>query len=529
VFPLADTDIWWHLRTGQLILDEHELPQVDRFTFTDFDRPWIDLHWGFQILVALLHRAGGTDAIILFKAMTITLAVAFTWQAAGRNAPAWLKAVVWLMPAIAISGRAYERPEMLTQLFLATWLWVLSRLPNRPGLIWLLPLVQVIWVNCHSLFVLGLVVGGSWVVDRLVRTWLGGRFGLAAAETNPPAIVCQVAGLLTALAALLNPYFEAGAIFPLEVFRKFTADQALYASIGEFQRPIDFVREAGFGWRQFTTRQGFWNVYFQAELWTWIVAAASFVMLAWRRRWSPFRLLLFAGFSYLAWKASRNTNIFSIVSVVVTVGNLDDWFALRPPSRDPSHPEERRESSRLTATMLLAWSAFSVAVIAGPWHRFGGEDKSFGLGEREAWYIHDAARFAAKPGLPHRAFVSHIGQAAVYSYHNGPQRRIFMDGRLEVCTRRTWMEYNAILTAMAIGDFRWQDALRDSEGQLPAVILDSRGSRAQINGLLNTPGWRLVFADASAGVFLDEALAKRLGLPAADYEPLKYPPGLRPR
>jgi hypothetical protein len=530
IFPLVDTDIWWHLRTGELILEKGELPQVDWFTFTDYDKRWIDLHWGFQLLVTFLYRAGGTDAIILFKAATITLAVGIAWLAAGRNVAAWLKAAVWLMPAIAVSGRAYERPEVLTQLFLATWLWILHRLPNRPGLIWLLPLVQVIWVNCHSLFVLGLVVGGCWIVDRIARTWLGGQFGLSPAETNPPAILCQVVGLLIVLASFVNPYFEEGALFPLEVYRKLTADQALYASIGEFQQPIDFVRESGFGWEQFKKREGFWNVYLQAELWIWIVAAASFVLLAKRRRWSLFRLLLFAGFSHLAWKASRNTNIFSIVSIVVTLANLEDWRALGPlTSREKTSPPEwRGGATRLTAAMLVAWCGLIVAVIAGPWHWLGAENKSFGLGQREAWFIHDAAKFAAKPGLPLRAFVSNIGQAAVYSYHNGPERRIFMDGRLEVCTPQTWVMYNTILQAMAVGDFRWQDAVRDAEGQLPVVILDSRVSRPQINGLLNTPGWRLVFADGSAGVFVDEKLATTLSLPPADFEPLKFPPGTRP-
>ena len=179
--------------------------------------------------------------------------------------------------------------------------------------------------------------------------------------------------------------------------------------------------------------------------------------------------------------------------------------------------------------MLVLWCAFSVAVVTGVWHRFARENKSFGLGEQEAWFIHGAAKFAGQPGFPKRAFVANNGQAAVYLYHNGPERRVFLDGRLEVSSRETWKAYHAILAAMAAGDLRWQEVLRDADGGLPAVILDSRYSRPQLTGLLNTPGWRLVFADAAGAVFVEDKLARKLSLPVADFEPLKYPPGMRPR
>ena len=49
----------------------------------------------------------------------------------------------------------------------------------------------------------------------------------------------------------------------------------------------------------------------------------------------------------------------------------------------------------------------------------------------------------------------------MYSYHNGPDRTVFMDGRLEVCTRRTFDLYERILDAMAAGDRSWEKLLKD--------------------------------------------------------------------
>src|SRR5512141_237347 len=68
-FPLADFDIWWHLRSGQLVLHNHAVPRVDVFTYTNAGRPWIDIYWLYQIIVTLLYRLGGASALVMLKAL----------------------------------------------------------------------------------------------------------------------------------------------------------------------------------------------------------------------------------------------------------------------------------------------------------------------------------------------------------------------------------------------------------------------------------------------------------------------------
>ncbi len=110
---------------------------------------------------------------------------------------------------------------MLTQLFLAAWLWIVLRIAERPRLIWLLPILQLVWVNCHALFVLGLVVGAAYARLRragICRRTLG--VGASGQATSGQTIVR--AGALVAVACLANPYFEEGAKFPLTLYRKFS-------------------------------------------------------------------------------------------------------------------------------------------------------------------------------------------------------------------------------------------------------------------------------------------------------------------
>jgi hypothetical protein len=514
-YPLYDTDFWWHLKTGEWILREGTVPQVDLYTFTEENTQWIDLHWGFQILITWLNRLGGVKLVILVKAAVITAAVAVGWSAGGQRLPVWLKTLLWIAPVTCITGRGDVRPEMLSLLFLAIWLWIASRVEAHPRLIWLLTIVHVVWVNCHALFVLGLVVGGCYVIDYVARDIARGRWGLEPSPYNPSASAIIRVGGLVVLACLANPYFELGAKFPLTLYDKFTVDQDFYsANIGEFRRPVDFIRI--YGWRAVT------NIYMLAEIGVWCSTAASFVWLfARKRRWSVMRLLLFAAFSHLAWKATRNTNIFSLVAACIACENFGAGLAL---AAEPASMRRQRFWNWGVAAVL---TGLICAVVTGGWNEIGDRNKPFRLGEARWWFIHDAAKFAGQSGFPRRAFVANNGQAAVFAYHNAPGQKVFMDARLEVCSRKTFEAFNEIIRKMATLDPSWEAVFNPkNDDDLPVVILDSRGSdsRAAINGLLNTRGWRLVFADHTAAVFLTTARADRLSLPAADPRPLIHPP-----
>lgn len=509
--PLIDTDFWWHLKTGEWILSHGTVPYVDLYTYMDADKPWIDLHWGFQVLITLLHRAGGIPLVTLAKAFTITAAVAIAWSATPLPLPTWKKALLWILPIICIVGRGNERPEMLSQLFLATWIWIVRRSEQQPRLIWWLPLVQLIWVNCHGLFVLGPVVGCCFAIDAGLRHFMRGRFDLDRRTSGPRLRSIGIVAGMVALACFINPYFVQGALFPLTLFRKFRDEKEFYSqNIGEFRPPIDFFAQHGFS-----------SIYLVSELFLFLLAAGSLIwLLVFYQRWSPLRLLLLAGFSYLAWQATRNTNIFALVAGWVATENFADIEAV---DADIAMSHNPRANLRRTYCVAGLICALCLMVVTGYWNQIGDKNRPFGLGEAPNEFIHDAAKFAAQDGFPKRAYVAHLGQAEVYVYHNGPERKVFMDARLEVCTEQTFRLFNDAGKAMATGSARWLS--RYAEDDLPVVILDSRFSRPSINGLLQTPSWRLVFADRTAAVFLPVGLADKLNLPPANPQPLIYPDG----
>ena len=240
---------------------------------------------------------------------------------------------------------------------------------------------------------------------------------------------------------------------------------------------------------------------------------------------SVFRSLLFIGFSYLAWKASRNTNVFSLVAGYVLSENLGEILGRSPPNSPSDLPRTSRSIAigRGVGAILVL---MIIAVVTGEWNRRAEKIRPFRLGEVREWFPHKAALFMKNPQFPQRVYAANFGVASVYSYHNGPEGKVFMDGRLEVCTQQTFERFDEIGKRMSHGDPSWTELLRDKAGNLPAVMLDSRYSRGMITGALQTPGWRLVYADPSCAVLFDEKTADRLQLPAVSPDPLKYPPKL---
>jgi hypothetical protein len=530
IFPLHDTDFWWHLRTGDLIRQTGTIPRVDLFSSTHSGDLWIDLHWGFQVLVSWLYQQGGVTAIILTKAAVYTLsfAIALTasrsasvigWQRSpgtgSPTTPASLEFALgcWLLPVVAMSGRALERPEMLSILFLATTLAILVRAEEFPRRLALLPPLFLIWVNCHALFVLGAMACLAWLFEMLLRWRLAPRWGLqpVSLQLRPT----WVAGIATASIGglFLNPWGYHGVFFPLTLYRKFSVDQDFYAlRVGEFQTPWSFFQRFGFA-----------NVYFDAQLAVMALLLVALIVQTWRAGARPWQLLLAAAFLNLAWEASRNVSPFCIVAGFVLVQSL----GAGPRGTTDAAEEEPLPANGVTQgelLLVLLLMLSGAGIVSGLWNDIAERNKPFEIREARAWFMHDAARFVAREGMPKLVYARNNGQASLVIYHAGPQRLVVFDPRLELMSRETFERFDAASEAMCRADPDWDRHIRNPSDPRPSVLLDSRTSRKEIEGLLNTPGWQLVFADGSGAVFVTTDIARELRLPVANIAPLMIPP-----
>jgi hypothetical protein len=505
-FPMGDFDIWWHLRTGQLILERGEVPRTDWFTYTNATRPWIDVYWLFQVGLALLFRMGGASALVLLKAMCGTAVVALSLLArrqGGKTSKTWPVVVAWLPAVVMFTGRLCERPELFSLLFLAGFLTVLGRASERPRWLWLLPAIQILWVNSHGFFVLGPMVLAAYVAEMLCeRHWPP-----ATLTPRPPIKKILLVSGATLAACLVNPYGTKAVTLPLEQFHKLGSTGIYRANIGELKTIGDFVATAGIN-----------NPYLLAYFAVLILGIVTFVVQRRHARPSVFRLLLFTAAAYLGWQATRNSALFALVAAFVMAWNLDEVSLASPvapaakSSRKTRRPGAGAPAKRnLDPILLLAIVLVGIVTATGRLYAWAGENRTVGFGEREHWYAHDACAFLARADLPERIAAFNLSQAAVCIAHAGPAHKLFMDPRLELNSQETFERYLDGLRKLWRGQPNWEAPLGIDYArpdQVPALLIE-RGVLARAADVLaRDPRWRRVYADSVAVVFVTTEFAE---------------------
>lgn len=175
-----DPDIWWHIKTGQIIAATHHWPTVDPYSFTVAGQPWLSYEWLGDVIVGAAARIGGLVGMeILLVAMTAAILFAlyaFATLRSGNSKAGFLTSAA-LLPLVAANSNL--RPQMLGYLFLLLTLIAVERFrQGKTRAVWFLPLLMLVWINTHGSWEIGLgVIFLYWVCG--IRA-----FRLGAVETR---------------------------------------------------------------------------------------------------------------------------------------------------------------------------------------------------------------------------------------------------------------------------------------------------------------------------------------------------------
>ncbi len=512
-FPLKDTDFWWHLRTGDLIRQTGLVPHVDTYTFGAEGHRWVDLHWIFQVLLSFGYERIGIPGLNLAKCAVTALAVGLLVTSKRKGWPTWVMVLAWLPALLVLAGRMYIRPETLTLLYLACFLAILFRIDDRPWLAFLLPVVQLAWVNSQGLFILGPIVLACAVVDAATRP---GAFEKGRRRWWTTVLIATG---LTGLVCTINPYGIAGALYPLQLAA--TMGNPIFETIGELDPLLNFARKAGLA-----------NVPLLIHLATIFLGIASFLVpIAWRvsrrmarepapvpvkkrkrskknvepefARPSVFRLLLFAAFTALSFKATRNSHQFAAVAGTITAWNFAEWAAEVARRRVERARPARAHFGRGLA--FAATAALFVATATGALYAWEGEGRTVGLGEERHWFPHAAVAIAGRPGMPDRSLCFHNGHAALYEYKYAPERKTYADARLEVIGPDLFKAYTELQGKIAHNAPGWEDEL-ERMGR-PLVLTDNvQALMSDVTAsMLASRRYRCVWFDPVAALFVHES------------------------
>jgi hypothetical protein len=198
-----DADIWWHLRTGEWMVQHGGIPHTDHFTSFGTGKPWAAYSWLFELLVYKLFQRFGLTGIVMYSTgMVVAIAVAI-FHLIRRLQPDFSIAVlITLAISFTLTRLFTPRPWLFSILFFALELDILMHV-RKTGrmreLLWL-PVIFALWANIHIQFVDGLLVLGLAVGEAILARWW--------TRGGPRLHIGWMVGTLLAclLATLANPY-----------------------------------------------------------------------------------------------------------------------------------------------------------------------------------------------------------------------------------------------------------------------------------------------------------------------------------
>ena len=448
---VSDPDAWWHLATGRYIVQQHRLPVPDPFAYTTAAAPLapgedrvrrfnLTHEWLAQAAWYGIEAAGGFGAVVLWKAGLLTLLCGLVGWVVRHRTGSWLWGAAAALGAAALATEfAHDRPSILSYVFTAAFLAILE---GRRRL-WLLPVLALLWANCHGGFFLGWIVCGAYAVD-------------AVARRAPDRKRVLIAGAAAVLVSGINPNGFA-ALATVLAYRRSPMQTTLLE------------------W----SRADLWGPPYAFDV--LLYGAAASLLAAWRKvRISDW--VLFGAFAAAAVLAFRNEMLVGVVAPVLIAMYLPKkWLAARAGLARP--------------LQALAIAAIGIATI---WQTVNG--RFFQLRAGEWGYPAGAAEFLRGHHIDTRIFNTY--EYGGYLIWRGEP--VFIDGR--ALSEAVFQDYRKILGSPAGDPARNELLARYGVGAILVNGFEyNSGVLYPLVLALGQPAgeqWKLVYEDPQAMVFL---------------------------
>lgn len=356
-------------------------------------------NWLSQIVMSGVHNVGGPWGLCVLQAalvMCIFLTLLATMRRLGL--PRLWQSAGLLLIALTSYERFNLRPEVMGYAILAAQLYLLCTWKPtwlRGGLIVLL---QLLLVNLHSYFMLGLFIIGAFAAEAAIHSFINRRT-VALAGTRSKRTRDMTALMATLMAAVgvsfVNPWTWRLAILPIQTLlflRKndiagSAGGEHPWSHIGEFYSPFA-TAFAG-------TPAGY--AYFVLLA----IAAAGLLAALLQRRFSWAMIILALGVISLSMRRNIAPASMLIAPLALaSLGHLAHSIARRWPDFSARLKSPCRAAARITtAIVLLAAVGLSLAVVTNRFYASSRSPLRFGMGLSRVELPIDACRWLSESGL----------------------------------------------------------------------------------------------------------------------------------
>jgi len=475
-FRVFDSDLFWHIRTGDEILREHRLEPVDVYSHTARGTPFINFEWLADVVAAGLHRAGGFELIVVVKALlggvlVLVLAAAARERGAGGLALCW----ALLNGLLLLRFRLLARPEIVSLVLIALFDFAAVRYRHRGTRRWLVatPFVTVPWANAHLLVVMGIVVLATHALGAGLTRARAGR-DRSAGDLPPRATPLLAAALACFAATLVNPY---GLLVYRPLIQIASSEPIIALGVREWAAP-----DSG----------GF-------LLFLLLAPAATVVVAATARSLPLADAFLWAGGLAMACQSQRHIGIFAVLSTPILARQLTaaaGWLGPRLHRWLPTLARLAAPPLRLALfAATLLWAVITLLRPEASWlHQDQSRHFVPGLGVDRRVAPVDAVEWIWQQRLEGPLYNSYrFGGYLIW--RSWPRLEVFLDGRHYV--------YEDFLAWLQVR--RPEDVLRQLDIRLGLVAWADRWLRA----FRADADFALVYFDDVALVFARRDSARR--------------------
>jgi hypothetical protein len=469
--PATDPDLWWHLRTGQWIMETGHVPHSDPFSFTRAGHPWVSHEWLSEVVFYELWKHGGAAGLIVFSAIVTTAGFMLLYLrcllCGGKN---YWAAAATVLGALASAPSWGVRPQMFTFTLASLLLFLLEggnklesgnkNKKDRPRLLLWIPPLFLLWLNLHAGFALGLALLLAYAVGLIMETAAGNT---PWQQARP--IMLRVLLLLLACLALV-PLNPAGAQL--------------------YRYPFDTLRSSGM--RSFIVEwfsPDFHDWLYRPFLLVWLLLLIALASSRSRPKGRVIVPLLLT--SLAALDAVRHIPIFILVAIPVIAAALPVARGSRAGSSEVSKNARRGApiSSWFRPSFNLAIVILIAVLALVKWVSLARNQDA-----REAeLFPQKAVAFLRAGDQPQRIFVYYDwGGYAIWKLY--PEYRVFVDGRADLYGDDLLRQFK---TAVQLRS-GWRDVL--DSWKVEAVLVPPSSALSQ--ALLLDPKWHVAFVDSKA-------------------------------
>lgn len=199
-------DLGRHLKIGEIIVQTKNIPSINLFSYTNPNYPFINHHWLSEVVFYLLSRTFGLNSLIILKVICILVSVGLVFKLSSNKSGIIATIIAGLILSPLLLERNDIRPEIFGYLFFSFILYVLLSYPRQQKLIYLLPLVMLLWINMHITFVFGIFL----ILLIIVKTLFNRAYY--------PTILIS---FISIFIIILNPNGLTGIFYPFNIFKDY--------------------------------------------------------------------------------------------------------------------------------------------------------------------------------------------------------------------------------------------------------------------------------------------------------------------